>query len=328
MIKIFKNKLLSISSFIFLLSIYGVIVLSTYANRHKIPFYDLISSQVLIAVGGAAFVLIILSSFYLAIAIWSTVQLSIFMLKDNISNKLTWKVLYIAYSFVFSVGFLIFSLNVDEYYIPCAVALLSFIPLYFINEIYGKKNIMIFLFKCLILFLAVLFIFCFGGFVFLLINKINEPPYYNIFLSFVLFLSLISIVPDIFNQKKSKIIIVMNSLEKKKNERKKLESKIVYFLSVGLVVLFVLPLKTDVSDNIIKFIGIGYEERCYYSQDLIGHKIPNDLIDKKDDISKIFVLSDISNKIYLSGFDGTFFSYSFNYEKLNRIACPEFTKNK
>lgn len=328
MINFFKNKLLTIPAFIFFLTVYGVIVLSTYASRHRIPFYDLISSQALIAIGGASLILIIFSSLYLAMAIWVTFQLSKYVLKDNFSDNPKWLILYITYALMLSISFFIFTMDVDDFYISITIAILSFIPLSIINKLGKKESSHWLLFKFVLFCIVILFAIFLGGLIFLLINKINESIYYDAFLSLFLFFSLIFILPVKIKESKKNIIIVMNPEERKRYLRKKLESKVIYYSLVGLVVILILPLKTNVSDNVIKYIGIGFEDRCYYSQDLIGHKIPNYLIDEENGISKVFVLSDISNKIYLSGLDGEFFSYSFNYERLNRIACPEFFKNK
>lgn len=323
MINFFKNKLLTIPAFIFFLTVYGVIVLSAYANQHKIPLYDLISSQALIAIGGASFVLIILSCLYLAMAILGTVYSSGLLLKNNFSDSLDWKVLYLVYSSILTIGFFVFTLEMDELYAPSIITLISFIPLAIINNKYKKENSILFLIKFIIFSMTILFFNSFGGFIFLLINNISETPQYNVFLSIVLFSSLIFIVPSLIKENKFKNNNIMKTenVNDENKTRRELESRIIYFSAVFLVVMLILPLKTNISDNTIKFLGIGYEERCYYSDDLKEHKIPKELIEIKNNISKIFVLSDVSNKIYISGFDGVHFSYSFNYGNLNRISC-------
>ncbi|HEP0305476.1 TPA: hypothetical protein QIS90_001289 [Providencia rettgeri] len=92
-------------------------------------------------------------------------------------------------------------------------------------------------------------------------------------------------------------------------------------ITIGLMILFTTPAWTNISNTVIKIIGIGYEERCYYSDDLNKYNVPDELIDTSNGISKIFVLSDVSNKIYVGKSSEPIFFYSFTYSNLNRIKC-------
>ncbi|MEY0970664.1 hypothetical protein [Providencia huaxiensis] len=317
MIDYIKSKKFTIPTFMFFVMAYGVFVLGIYAKNHKIPFYDLISTQVLVAIGGTSLFLIILSILYLAIYFVMAGHSFDFVFDTISYEKKANKVLYFLFSLLFSLSFFQFSLDISNFYVPAATMIiaLSFLCIMFFLEKNGKEYKLFIISFALLLFNYVFFVI--SGFIFLFINKYYDSPAYNIFLTIIFFFSLI--IPGISRDDRCSRFKPTLELEREKTEKN--INKIKLSAIITMVVLFLSPVLTKVSDTVINFIGIGYEERCYYSDDLHQYKIPNTSIQQYDGVSKIFVLSDVSNKVYISKFESPLFYYSFNYESLNRIAC-------
>lgn len=74
-------------------------------------------------------------------------------------------------------------------------------------------------------------------------------------------------------------------------------------------------------------IGVGFNERCYFTDEINKFRIPEKYITHKNNaISSIFVLSDISNEISV-GYkqdEKINFVYSFIYKEINQVSCGDY----
>ncbi len=323
-----KKNLPTISGFIFFLTIHGIFILGVYAKNNKLPFYELITSQMLISIGGASVFIIIFSVFYLILFSFITPFLSEMLFgKISLVSNVD-KSLYLLYSLIISFSFYVFSLDINELFIPIAIALLAFIPLKIIIN-YKANSILFFIKFIPFVFMTTISLILFG-FIFIIINDVADTRYYNLFLSIIYFISLIIPVRSSWGIVKNRFELKTTSEIKHENILRH-ESNIRYIKAISISVIFTLPLFTNESSAVIKFIGVGNENRCYYSEDISKYKIPMDLIEKSKDgtISKVFVIADISNKMYLgkdSKMNDVGFQYSFYYESINRVKCVTHKK--
>ncbi|HEP0308126.1 TPA: hypothetical protein QIS90_004038, partial [Providencia rettgeri] len=160
MMKNIKNKLLDISALTLFFTIYGTFILFMYANVHKISFYDIFSSQMFIAIGIASLAMTLLSIAYFVIFTYITkLMLDYLFGKELFTININY-FLYLTFSFLLSLVFFRFSLDIYEWYIPLSIAWISFIPLSVIVSFKINENG----FFCLFLKTLALFSFGFGFF--------------------------------------------------------------------------------------------------------------------------------------------------------------------
>ncbi|EMJ2323355.1 hypothetical protein V7L32_003788 [Salmonella enterica] len=88
-------------------------------------------------------------------------------------------------------------------------------------------------------------------------------------------------------------------------------------------------LETQFSEKIVHIIGIGLQERCYYTTDLEKYRIPTELstrIDKQR--TKLFVVADTGEKVYISGDSHYQTAFIFRNHGLSEVSCGESLNSK
>lgn len=109
-----------------------------------------------------------------------------------------------------------------------------------------------------------------------------------------------------------------------KFELKSIKDKSSLLCFVVLAFVLVIIMTGHATDKVITKIGVGFEERCYLSENINQYNIPDKYVSRKNNaILSVFVLSDISNEMYIGHKenDEINFGYSFKYKNLNQISC-------
>lgn len=137
------------------------------------------------------------------------------------------------------------------------------------------------------------------------LNVIELSSHLGLLLSFVYYLSVVYLLEN-------------------KIELDSIKSNVFLLSFVMIVFILTIIMAGRGADKIITKIGLGFEERCYLYGDMIQYNIPEQYISRKNDtVLSIFVLSDISNEMYIGHKENEEinFGYSFKYKNLNQISC-------
>lgn len=308
MFEYIKNNLAScLTLFLLIPSTIGAINLFAYSHKYGLVFFDFINSQLMMATGVLYLCMIAASMGYFLIFFFLITKLSnsVFIDIPNAERK------DYSYAFIVSIcmailalAFLLILIDTKYIYLSSIFILLSFL---FYIFIINKKSFLGYLkvISCFAFFIIITsFLFYIASLVFIFINKIDNEIYLSIALSIIYFFSGIR-VPVI-------------KTENRKNEY-------YTYASIVTMIIFILPLTTDGGNNVIKTLGIGYENRCFYSRDLNTYHIPDNVqVPLNDEITQLFILSDVSNVMNLGVQENRHISklmYSFKHENLSRISC-------
>lgn len=304
-----KNPVGFISISMLLISFLGSVSLFSYSHYYNLPFYKLIQPQIITAIGVLHAIIIIISFIFLSYALF---------------------IIHYSYKIMFSVAPSIKPLFIEEKGLFLVIALFPLLSL--LSMIYIDFNIyliMTFSFLPTPLYyifakktteklkslLAMLLFFSIPPIFYIVIcllfsdiNKIELSTPLGLFLSSGYFLSI--------------IFLLENTIDKKK-----LNENMTYLLFIAFFIIISIILSGRGSDRAINMIGAGFNERCYFTDEINKFRIPEKYITHKSNkISSIFVLSDISNKISV-GYESDkkiSFVYSFKYEKINQMSCEDY----
>ncbi|WP_407579547.1 hypothetical protein [Citrobacter koseri] len=100
--------------------------------------------------------------------------------------------------------------------------------------------------------------------------------------------------------------------------------KVVFYTSLIVCSSFAasILLETQFSEKIVRIIGMGLQERCYYTTDLEKYRIPTELITRIDNQrTKLFVVADTGEKVYISRDSLYKTSFIFKNDGLSETPC-------
>ncbi|WP_433587224.1 hypothetical protein [Providencia alcalifaciens] len=312
MLEYIKNNIVAcLSLLMFIVSFHGAMTLFSYANNHGLSFYDFMQPQLITAAGVMHLLMILSSSIFIVYFLIITYTLSNYVFIKNTKQIFYDKkpiIIKLILTFLLSLSLLVSINNDSDILISCSITLLT-TPFYLsiTKKRKCKEEI-----KSTIVWLAFAFLsqltLLFTAYLFIKVNVIEDSFIIKVFLiSFYMLTMIYNIARKNINTS---------------NEDKKSNYKIYGIVLIMLV--FIVPLTSKGSDKVIDKIGVGFQDRCFYTADLKKYHIPDDIkIDRYGGISSVFVLSDISKKMSLGSpyRDKTHLLFSFEYTQLNEVAC-------
>ncbi|MEX6149615.1 hypothetical protein [Providencia hangzhouensis] len=312
MLDYIKNNVVAcLSLLMFIVSFQGAMTLFSYANNHGLSFYDFMQPQLITAAGVMHLLMILSSSIFIVYFLFITYTLSDYVFIKNTKQIFYDKkpiIIKLILILLLSLSLLITLNNDSDFLISCATTLLT-TPFYLSIT---KKRILKEEAKSAAIWLAFAFLsqltLLLTAYIFIQINVIED--------SFIIKVFLVSIY----------ILTMIYNIARKNNDATNEEKKTNYIVYgfILLILVFIVPLTSKGSDRVINKIGVGFQEKCFYTIDLENYHIPDDAkIDRYDGISSVFVLSDISKKMSLGSphKDKTHLLFSFEYTQLNEVAC-------
>lgn len=312
MLEYIKNNVVAcLSLLMFIVSFQGAMTLFSYANNHGLSFYDFMQPQLITAAGVMHLLMILSSSIFIVYFLFITYTLSDYVFIKNTKQIFYDKrpiIIKLILILLLSLSLLITLNNDSDFLISCATTLLT-TPFYLSIT---KKRTLKEEAKSAAIWLAFAFLsqltLLLTAYIFIQINVIED--------SFIIKVFLVSIY----------ILTMIYNIARKNNDATSEEKKTNYIVYgfILLILVFIVPLTSKGSDRVINKIGVGFQEKCFYTIDLENYHIPDDAkIDRYGGISSVFVLSDISKKMSLGSphKDKTHLLFSFEYTQLNEVAC-------
>ena len=312
MLEYIKDNIVAcLSLLMFIVSFQGAMTLFSYANNHGLSFYDFMQPQLITAAGVMHLLMILSSSIFIVYFLFVTYTLSNYIFIKN-TKQIFYdkrpKIIKSILTLLLSISLSASLSGYGDFLISCSISLLT-IPFYL--SITKKRTIKEEV-KSAIVWLAFASLsqltLLFTAYIFIRINVIENNFVIKVFLVGFYFITLA------YN---------IDRRNKKPTSEEKKTNYIVYGF-IFLMLIFIVPLTSKGSDKVINKIGVGFQEKCFYTIDLENYHIPEDAkIDRYDGISSVFVLSDISKKISLGSphKDKTHLLFSFEYTQLNEVAC-------
>ncbi|HDF2344304.1 TPA: hypothetical protein PC598_003962 [Morganella morganii] len=295
-----------VSIFTLLISFLGAVSLFVYCNEYDIPFYKMMQSQIFIAMGVLHTVVVVLSIFFILLSLFFIYKLYGFIFIIDPAIKVVFIESKILLPLMAVFPFLSLLIMI---YIDCSIFLIflfSLLPIPFYCVLVSKTNgkikslLMIYLF-----FLITPLIYVIACLFFSVLNVINLSSHLGLMLSFFYYLFVVYLL-------------------KNQIEFDSIKSNVFLLSFVTAAVILIIIIVGRGADKVITKIGVGFEERCYLSEDIRQYNIPEQYVFRKNDtILSLFVLSDISNEIYIGHKENNEinFGYSFKYKNLNQVSC-------
>ncbi|HCN41493.1 MAG TPA: hypothetical protein DIS95_03640 [Proteus vulgaris] len=261
---------------LYLPAIYGVLSIIIYCNNNNIKFIDLINIKIITTIGIFTIVFTFIYIIYTGLCFLLALENEKTLNKDSQYKNLTDISKIIIY---LSISACIYNIiNYDDTSIPLIVIIIS---LFIIPAIITlKKSSKAKLYKiAFFLFLTTIIIFIYLLILYSLTlvsnNSNNESFHYIIFLYGILYLAL---------------MIIMTSFKDKINSS-------IFLFTLGIILLTPVLLQSNFQ---IKASGIGYEYRCYSSNEITSLGIPKKFTTPISEItSKVFILAKTDEIMYI-----------------------------
>lgn len=287
-------------------SFLGSVSLFVYCNEYNIPFYKMMQSQIFIAMGVLHMIVVMLSIAFILLSLFVIYKLYgwIFIIEPTIKVIFIENKTLLLLMTIFPFLSLLIMIYVD--YSIFLIFMFSILPVPFYYMLARKTNrkiksfIMIYSFFLITPQFYVIMCLLFSS-----LNVIELSSHLGLLLSFVYYLSVVYLLEN-------------------KIELDSIKSNVFLLSFVMIVFILTIIMAGRGADKIITKIGLGFEERCYLYGDMIQYNIPEQYISRKNDtVLSIFVLSDISNEMYIGHKknDEVKFVYSFKYKNINQVSC-------
>lgn len=289
-----------------LISFLGAVSLFVYCNEYGIPFYKMMQSQIFIAIGVLHTIVVVLSIFFILLSLFFIYKLHRWFLIIEPTIKVVFIETKTLLLLMAIFPFLSLLIMIYEDYSIFLIFSFSLLPIPFYYVLVKKTNGKIKSFLIIYsFFLITPQIYVISCLFFSVLNVINLSSRLGIILSFFYYLFVVCLL-------------------KNKIEFNSIKSNIFLLSFVTVTVILILIIVGRGADKVISKIGVGFEERCYLSENIRQYNIPEQYVfHKNDTILSLFVLSDISNEMYIGHKenDKINFGYSFKYKNLNQVSC-------
>ncbi|MDH0357128.1 hypothetical protein [Morganella sp. GD04133] len=295
-----------VSIFTLLISFLGAVSLFVYCNEYGIPFYKMMQSQIFIAMGVLHTTVVVLSIFFILLSLFFIYKLHKWVLVIEPTIKVVFIETKILLPLMAIFPFLSLLIMIYKDYSIFLIFLFSILPIPFycalVKKTAGKIKSFLIIYSFFLITPQIYVIACLF---FSVLNVINLSSRLGIILSFFYYFF---VVCSLKNQIKFDFI----------------KSNIFLLSFVTVAVILIIIIVGRGADKVITKIGVGFEERCYLSENIRQYNIPEKYVFRKNDtILSLFVLSDISNEMYIGHKENEEinFGYSFKYKNLNQVSC-------
>lgn len=313
-----KNIDKAMALIIFICTLSGAWFLFNYANSHGVSFIDLIKTDLIISYGALSLFTLAIISYVLSFAVFISPKITLYfykkaLMKSRVNDKRKRIKIYITYSLAMSI---LNGVLYQQWKIGIGLYLIGFMTVSYITVqrhtfLNYLKQLGIVSFNTLTYLIMTYVIFLLFS---RLLNFTLEPG--NSVNSAIKILVLI-VLPLIFS---------MSGLSSLKTKKKDTKTTLYFYLVLLFFVITYLStaFSSSISENVTRMIGLGFQTRCYYTEDLKKYKIPNNMATKLDNNrTQLFIIADIDGKIYISQNKEHSAEFLFTAKDLTQINCKK-----